>query len=173
MSEQTQIVDTRAILAQDLEYSGKISHAAGEGAKFALLLSMLHPNVMYRPKMEAEQQEVPLSVDIENPYRSSSLSAQPADWQYLNENSLMLSQPGGDANMKLWQAMHPEPLAQFDDVKRIPDDVIYNCELQVQSRLRLPKEARIEDVRIEEDPTGLYDILESLPELVSEQPFVA
>jgi len=52
--------------------------------------------------------------------------------------------------------MKPAPLAQTDDAKRLPDDIVENCSLATQKRLKKQYANAVK-----EDNTLLYDILSS------------
>lgn len=145
----------------DLEVSGSVNRAAGQGAKFALLLSMLEQDVLGRPRIQVEE-DTPPATQLEglSCYREPPLKAEPADIDNIVVTSKLLRSSGKDA--LLWQCMHPHPLSQHNDAKRLADEVIVNCDYYTQRRLA-PQPAP--DKEVDVDETLLYDVLENLSEL--------
>ena len=150
-----------AFLSRDYELNGTINRAAGEGAKFALILAMLEQDCTHRPhleKSEALNQNPKIDNDF-NYYRSNPLSANAQYWQTCQQTSQLIHS-GELHSAKLWLAMHPEPLSQYNKLDAINADVITNCSLNTQTRIRQAKE-KVVNV----DETGLYDILQQLQPL--------
>lgn len=141
----------------DLEYNGELNRATQQGAMFALLLSMLEQNILFRPHI-APDQEPELTAEIASlsHYRSIPLAANSSYWQEVEQTEHFIQ--GGDLqNAKLWLAMHPEPLSLFNDAKKIPSEVLENCALSVRQRATTTTMAELP-----QDPPGLYDILQDL-----------
>lgn len=154
--------------SSDIELSGDLNRAVGEGAKFALMLAMLQPSLLERPALEKSESSASLSTGelFHTGYRSPGLKPSDADWQHLDNAKRVLHAEPQDA--LLYQVMHPQPLSLFDDAKRIDDMVAFNCDYYTQKRLKAAdgnaekaKELR-DDNLIGLDETGLYDILQEL-----------
>lgn len=148
----------KALLSSDYELNGTINRAASEGAKFALLLAMLEQDCTHRPYLEKSKElnENPQAAHNLNYYRSSSLSANKQYWQTCQQTSQLINS-GQIHSAHLWLAMHPEPLSQYNKADTISADVIANCSLNTQTRIRQTKENLVNV-----DATGLYDILQQL-----------
>ncbi len=145
----------------DAELSGEINRSIGHSAKFALMLAMLQPDVLARPHFdnsESDAENVLPELLVESHYPQPPLSTSEDDIRILLTTSSILQSNPQDA--LLWQTMHPEPLSLFNDAKRLADDVVYNSSYHTQQQLKSPAPSELET-----DATGLYDILESLPEL--------
>ena len=144
----------------DPEFTGELNRSIGQGAKFALMLAMLDGNMTERPYLEQDNpypSMVGSDIVAFSHYRNNPLNTSEQDIVNLTTtNNLLKSQP---RDALLWQAMHPEPLSLFNDAKRLADEVVYNCPYHCQLGLKAQKQSRIE-----QDPTKLYDILESLPD---------
>ena len=146
------------ISSSDFELNGEINRASQQGAKFALLVAMLEPNALHRPRFgESEPSEY---YQGKNPelyhYRRSSLMAKSEYWQGA-DNPAKLIRSGHIASAQLWLAMHPEPLSLHNDAAHIDEDIMNNATVFAQSRLK--KEA-LADIQVDE--TGLFDILDEL-----------
>lgn len=141
----------------DIEYNGELNRATHQGAKFALLLSMLEQNALFRPHI-APDPKVELASDIQNlsHYRSAPMAPTSAYWHEVVQTEHFI-QAGELDNAKLWLAMHPEPLSLLNDAKHIPEEVLDNCSLVVRQRLE-----KVKISELPQDPTGLYDILQDI-----------
>ena len=143
----------------DIEFSGGLAQAAGQGAKFALILAMLEQNVLHRPCFEPQQASDSPYASVQLPvsdYPEIALSAAQHHWS----SAALTGQLIGNAyitSARLWQTMHPSPLAIFNDENKIDELVINNCDLPAQRRLRL---ATAKPMAVDE--TKLYDILNEL-----------
>ena len=147
-----------ALLSSDYELNGTLNRAASEGAKFALILAMLEQDCTHRPHL-AKSKELNQNAEIDNNlthYRNSPLSANDQYWQTCQQTSQMFNS-GQLHSAHLWLAMHPEPLSQYNKSDAINADIITNCSLNTQTRIR---EARENMVSVNE--IGLYDILQQL-----------
>tara|TARA_R110002167_G_scaffold91045_5_gene244850 strand:+ start:850 stop:1359 length:510 start_codon:yes stop_codon:yes gene_type:complete len=147
-----------ALLSSDYELNGTINRAAGEGAKFALILAMLEQDCTHRPHLEKnkESNHIPEVESGLNYYRSSPLSATDAYWQTCQQTSQLIHN-GQLQSAQLWLDMHPEPLSQYNKADNIEAEVIANCSINTQTRLQ---QAKNNALKIDE--TGLYDILQEL-----------
>lgn len=145
---------TNTIATSDLEWSGQINRALGQGRAFALLLSMLESDVLERPKIVSSDEEntVP-DTNLKSDYRRPALRAADIDWHNALPNSQHFAHHPSDG--KLFQTMHPQPLSIFNDAKRIDDEVLANCDYYTQNRLK-----SLSEKQIDADATQLYDILE-------------
>jgi hypothetical protein len=147
-----------ALLSNDHELNGTINRAAGEGAKFALILAMLEQNCIHRPHLEKSKELAPppeVDSDI-NYYRSNPLRANDTYWQTCQHTSQLIHS-GQLHSAHLWLAMHPEPLSQYNSPDAIGEEVIANCSINTQNRIQQAKQSVMMV-----DETGLYDILQKL-----------
>lgn len=140
---------------QDLEWSGALVQSVGDGAKFALLLSMMAPDVLTRPSIHAQQESEAVTAGLKSDYPQQPLSASERHWRQAAVAGKTLQHSVADA--QLWHTMHPQPLSVYDDNKRIDDSVIANCDIHTQRRLNTPP-----DSSITVDETQLYDVLNAL-----------
>lgn len=138
------------------EFDGTLARASSQGRLFALYLAM-HQNALAHPihvTTPSKSEDVYCKNEISSlsHYRQPALQATEKDWRNMAMlNSLISSDL---VSARLFQSIHPSPLAQSNDPSRIPDDVKNNCSLGTQKRL-----ANIYKSDIEEDNTMLYDIL--------------
>lgn len=149
---------TEALLSSDYELNGTINRAASEGAKFALILAMLEQDCTHRPHLE-KPKEVNQMPEVDNDlnyYRSSPLSANDTYWQTSQHTSQLINS-GQTQSAQLWLAMYPEPLSQYNKADVIDEEVIANCSMNAQNRLK-----QAEQNMLKVDETGLYDILQEL-----------
>lgn len=157
--------NTEALLSSDYELNGTINRAAGEGAKFALIMAMLEQDCIHRPHLEKpkELNHIPNVESDINHYRGNPLSVNDTYWQTCKHTSQLIHN-GQLHSAHLWLAMHPEPLSQHNKPDVIDDEVIANCSVNTQARMQQAKE-KVMHV----DETGLYDILQQLdPSSVTE-----
>jgi hypothetical protein len=144
----------------DVEFSGGLAQAAGQGAKFALMLAMLEQDVLNRPYFEPQQAPVNPYQSVQIPvsdYPQVALSAAEHHWS----SAALTGELIGNAYLvsaRLWQTMHPSPLSIFNDATRIDPQVINNCDLPAQRRLQ--QETATKPMAVDE--TKLYDILNEL-----------
>jgi hypothetical protein len=143
----------------DLEFSGLLNRASSQGAKFALLLSMLQQNYLERPAVALVQQQITAD-DVAglSHYPEVPLSTQSRDWRQGDIASSILHSDG-IKSAQLWLAMHPQPLSLHNDVSRIDEDVLANCDIYTQQRQSNGAELEQE---IEVDETGIYDLLQHI-----------
>jgi hypothetical protein len=144
--------------SKDFEYNGQINRNAGQGATFQLMMAMLEQDVLARSKIEKKAIQTDSkdsSLDNLNHYPAIPLSTNEREWVLLGQSKQITDSNPNDG--KLWQAMHPHPLSIYNDVKRIPDDILYNCDLYTQRRVR-----SIASEAFAIDETGLLDILEKV-----------
>ena len=140
------------------ERSGVLAKASAQGALFSLYLAMQQHSVAEPFEIEAVASESDDKSSIEsklaslNYYRRPSLAANESEWGRMRVLSELVSQDYAAA--RLYLSMNPSPLSQTDDAKRLPDDVVDNCSLATQKRLK--KEYAN---TVKEDNTLLYDIL--------------
>lgn len=149
----TQALD--AIVQSDLEWSGSINRSTAQGEKFALLIAMLSDNVLLRPAIEKTEPDESYNLDVQNHYRRNPLSAEQVDWEKMNHANFAFHNNVSDG--RLWCVLNPQPLAMFDDDKRLDAEIIANCSHVTQQRYKAAS-----DNTIEVDETILYDVLESI-----------
>ncbi|GGW88334.1 VC2046/SO_2500 family protein [Alteromonas halophila] len=143
------------------QWEGNLSKAAENGAQFALYLAMQFGASVGEPKIKPYETAVPSDkafVDRLNFYRRPALDANKADHSHSHRLSQFIAQ-GDICSARLQDAMHPEPLSFHNDATRIPDDVVANCSLATQRRLKGDTASDIE-----EDNTLLDDIIEQANE---------
>lgn len=142
------------------ERSGVLARASSQGALFSLYLAMQQHSVAEPFEIEAATSDADTANSIEaqlaalNHYRRPSLSVSEIEWTDMQVHSNLIATDYESA--RLYLSMKPAPLAQTDDAKRIPDDVVDNCSLATQKRLK-----RQYANAIKEDNTLLYDIISS------------
>ena len=136
-----------------------LARASSQGALFSLYLAMQQHSVAEPFEIEAAQgADTQNSIEAQlaalNHYRRPSLSASESEWVDMRVHSSLVATDYESARLHL--SMKPAPLAQTDDAKRIPDDVVDNCSLATQKRLK-----RQYNNAIKEDNTLLYDVISS------------
>ena len=142
------------------ERSGVLARASSQGALFSLYLAMQQHSVAEPFEIEAATSDADTANSIEaqlaslNHYKRPSLSVSENEWTDMQVHSNLIATDYESA--RLFLSMKPAPLAQSDDAKRIPDDVVDNCSLATQKRLQ-----KHYDNAIKEDNTLLYDVISS------------
>ncbi|MBT3137325.1 hypothetical protein KL866_19960 [Alteromonas sp. ALT199] len=142
------------------ERSGVLARASSQGALFSLYLAMQQHSLAEPFEIEAVTSNVDAKSSIEaqlvslNHYRRPSLAANEREWKEMHMFSSLVTKDYESA--RLYLSMKPAPLSQSDDANRIPDDVIDNCSLASQKRLKKQYANTVK-----EDNTLLYDILSS------------
>lgn len=145
-------------LGRDLEWSGALVSSAGQGAKFALLLSMMQTDPLSRPTLVGNAPDAALPEEtLFSAYPEVPLNVMPEHILRANTGAKLFHSHTSDA--LLWNVMHPQPLSQFNDPARIPDEVVANCNMHTQNSLLNPENAKVD---VEVDETGLYEILNEL-----------
>tara|TARA_Y100000296_G_scaffold71367_1_gene86814 strand:- start:62 stop:634 length:573 start_codon:yes stop_codon:yes gene_type:complete len=140
------------------ERGGVLARASSQGALFSLYLAIQQHSVAEPFEIEAATPDADARNSIEaqlaalNHYRRPSLSASESEWVDMRVHSNLVATDYEGARLHL--SMKPPPLAQTDDAKRIPDDVVDNCSLATQKRLK-----RQYYNAIKEDNTLLYDVI--------------
>lgn len=153
------ISNTGALLASDIELNGSLSQASSQGAKFSLLLAMLQQDYCARPTIQSqrpEQQQADSQLASLSCYRQPPLKASAEFWQQAVTTCQLVHQ-GAMGSLHLWQAMHPQALSQFNDVKRLDQEVVMNCALPTQLKLQ-----QAEQNQLAVDETALYDVLQTI-----------
>ena len=143
----------------DREFDGEINRASAQGAKFSLLLAMLEQDYLHRPKLLASETREETQGEILSElshYPSTPLKADSQHWAQANSPGKHIAQDS-ITSAHLWLVMHPQPLSLYNDVKRIDDDVIANCDIHTQQRQQALKNT---DIAVDE--TSLYDILQGM-----------
>lgn len=141
----------------DIEFNGAIGRAASEGALFSLVLAMLEQDVVNRQSLfQSDTDKLEEKQQCINDYPQFPLNAAPEDWPSMAITADLINNTYV-ASARLWQNMHPAPLSQYNDVKRIDEQVIANCDFNTQKRSQNPSSELIQV-----DETKLYDILHQL-----------
>lgn len=147
------------------EKNGTLAKAAQDATLFSLYLAMqqsaLVSNVSYIDSTEHDERATSDS-DIPSFYRQPALAATESDWAMISRVNTLYSS-GFTNDAMLFQHMHPSPLSQVNDKDKLSDDIINNCSLSTQKRL---KTQYVE--QLPEDPTMLNDLIP-----LSQQTFVA
>ena len=152
-----EIVDTvKSIERRDPELSGQLNRALVKGHDFSYYLSLLSPSLLDRVHInDYDDGRVKAEETLEHPYRNAPLCATEAVWQLMQHNSEIIATQ--DTNqLRLWQCMHPDPLAIHNDPTLIEPEVTANCEWGVQQRIA---EKLIN--ALDAQPALLLDTLES------------
>lgn len=140
------------------ERSGVLSRASSQGALFSLYLAMQQHSVAEPFELESANSDVDTEGRIDealnelNFYRRPALSANESEWHAMHVMSSLVAQDFASA--RLYLNLKPAPLAQTNDAARLPDDVVENCSLATQKRLK-----KLYANTLKEDNTLLYDIL--------------
>ncbi|HBL22116.1 MAG TPA: hypothetical protein DDZ29_14920 [Alteromonas mediterranea] len=140
------------------ERSGVLARASTQGALFSLYLAMQQHSTAAPFEIEAADSELSQKAGIDTEltslshYRRSSLAANESEWKNMDVMSALVAEDFSTA--RLYLNMNPAPLAQTDDAKRLPDDVIDNCSLAAQKRIK-----KQYNNTMKEDNTLLYDML--------------
>ncbi|MFQ3197928.1 MAG: hypothetical protein ACI8R9_002432 [Paraglaciecola sp.] len=143
----------------DVEFSGLLNRASSQGAKFALLLSMLQQNYLERPAVALREQHSRVdNLAILSRYPKIPLSVQSRDWRKGDIASSIINNDG-IASAHLWLAMHPQPLSLHNDVSHIDASIMANCDIYTQQRYSNDVELERE---IEVDVTSIYDLLQHI-----------
>ena len=153
-----QSTDTHSRVA-DREFNGELNRASAQGAKFALLLAMLEQDYLHRPKLLASETAEDTQADTLTNlsyYPSTPLKADCQHWTQANFASENIVQET-IKSAQLWLVMHPQPLSLYNDPKRLDDEVVANCDIHTQQRL---KDTTNKDLQVDE--TELYDILQGM-----------
>ena len=151
-------VSAQALLSSDYELNGTINRAASAGAQFALMMAMLDQDCIHRPYIEKPKEigRTPEDKNDLNYYRANPLSANDTYWQTCHHTSQLIHN-GQLHSAQLWLAMYPEPLSLHNKPDAIDAEVVANCGINTQTRL---KQAMQNELKVDE--TGLYDILQEL-----------
>jgi hypothetical protein len=146
----------------DREFNGEINQASRQGAKFALLLAMLEQDVLHRPKLLSSDNGNDANSEMNKAllglshYPPIPLKAETQHWQQANIISDTIHQTDiKQAN--LWLVMHPQPLSLHNELKRLDEEVVANCDVHTQHRLQ-----DLANTDINVDETELYDILQGM-----------
>ena len=139
------------------EWNGTLSKAAQDATLFALYLAM-QQSALSEPitfeKTDTNPNPTDTYLTSINFYRNMPLSASPQDWKNVKAlTRLVAFNHFSDA--RLQQVLHPPPLAQVNDSKKLSDDIINNCSLATQKRL-----TKAYKNTIIEDNTLMSDIIE-------------
>lgn len=136
----------------DPESSGQLSRALVQGHDFAYWLSLLSTQLTDRTRILSEPSDPQATeTDTENYYRNAPMEGRTADLSMLRKNAEFTALQQ-ETSLRLWQSMHPDPLALDNDPTRIEDEVIENCELTVRQRFKQTLQTAIPQT-----PTDLID----------------
>ena len=138
------------------ETNGVLARPTQQGALFNLFLAM-HQHGQAEPTAYESHSTNAHSktTHSKNYYRRSSTCAENADWHKMQITCELLHRNCDDA--RLFLSIHPPPLSQKDDVQRLPDDVINNCSLAAQKRIK----GRLTNT-ISEDNTLLFELIDEI-----------
>jgi len=147
---------------RDPEFSGQLSRSLVEGHDFSYWLSLLSPNLTDRARVIGEPDAPVVQPDeVANYYRRAPLDGRSADLALLRKNAEFTALQQ-ETSLRLWQAMHPDPLALDNEPLRVEDEILENCELTARQRF---KQTLLTD--LPQQPTDLIDtVVESKQMLV-------
>jgi hypothetical protein len=153
-----QEADTSTISPRaDFELDSLVNRAASNPTNFALVLAMLEQNYLHRPVFPKDKLAESFKTEsVSHNYRSCPLHAEQDHWDKINQTSYFIKE-GQIQTAQLWLAMHPEPLSQFNDPLHLNAEIVANCSLPTQDRLKTSGPHAL-DV----DETGLYELLEAI-----------
>ncbi|RDV26011.1 hypothetical protein DXV75_07955 [Alteromonas aestuariivivens] len=140
----------------DHEWSGNLARAAGKGAVFSLFLAMhVQPGRLPSRISEpaASDPDKVVSPTNQSHYRNPPLQTDEQDVAHSAVSAKLLA-ARRTADLSLWQAMHPEPLAVKNDPQWIDPGVIANCSIATQSAFRGGEQP----LRVQQ-PENLADII--------------
>ncbi|AMJ86947.1 hypothetical protein AVL56_10515 [Alteromonas stellipolaris] len=150
------------------EWNGTLSKAAGNATLFALYLAMQQSALadtisIESPSEDEASSDITQRLEALNFYRKAPLFASESDWLHMNRLSQKIAHQVTQQEpsslqfdeVRLHNEMHPVPLAQTNDAKKIRQDIITNCSLATQKRI-----AATYSSSIGEDNTMLSDIIE-------------
>lgn len=147
-------VEFKAGLGRALRHSGQ--------SDFALMLAMMQQDVTQRLKLEEggdENKPIGLMpIESFNFYPEVPLKTEVHHFAQQEKFAIAVSQ-NDLASAKLLAYMHPTPLSMHNDVKRVEDDVVANCDLFTQMKI---KQIQTEDIAVDE--TLLYESITEVRE---------
>ena len=161
-------MQTADILVNELQLGNQLAQAVKQKrtSDFGMLLAMMSHNVL---------DQAVFCLPNDNPVHTPADEAQLRQQLGLGDRQTFSAQENsttqaillgvdlhteGLAEVKLNGYLNPEPLAQVDDVKFIPDNIMTNCEQSVMQR-HLLKEDKIAQP-LDHNEAGLYEVLESM-----------
>lgn len=147
------------------EFNSEVSSTLRKSGQvdFALLLAMMQQDVTQRLALqESEQEQAPvglLPIEQFNFYPEVPLSAKPEHYKIQSEFANSVNR-NDLKTAHLLACMHPTPLSLHNDAKKIPDEVIANCEVHTQMRMM---QAKTESIDVDE--TMLYEQIKQTQEM--------
>ena len=136
-----------AVKPANHEWQGSLGKATGSGALFSLYLAIqMQPGnepSRFAEASEAAVNETELLKRL-NHYRRAPLAFEPEHLTAAQINSQLVAQQDA-AGLSLWQAMHPEPLAQKNNPAYLEPEVVANCSLATQLYLKQNRPASTQD----------------------------
>lgn len=141
------------------EFNGTVAAALSQSdgaALFALYMAMQNPDASAQPYVFSVPTDHHVSKPVSD-YPASHLAATADDW-VSSATLTSLIQQGHIDSARLWQAMHPQPLAVKNDPKHLSAEVVSNCALYTQQRLQ----AGTGRQAVHEDPLQLLNVLDAL-----------
>ncbi len=147
------------------EFRSDVASALRQGGQpdFALLLAMMQQDITQRLQLQEEEEEKKpvglIPIEQFNFYPEVPLSAEAQHYDAQNVFANAISH--NDLHTAhLWACMHPTPLSIYNDVKRLPDEVIANCDVHTQVKLKTEKQ---EVVPVE--PEKMYEHITQVREM--------
>jgi hypothetical protein len=140
------------------EWNGILSKATENAHAFTLCLAMQQSALAEPIKIEgAEAPSLSIEAQLKqlNFYRRPKLSSEGVAWTSFDVLGQAIN-AAHFADARLHLAMHPPPLAQVDNSKKIAEDVVNNCSLGTQKRL-----AQAYTNALEEDNTLFDEVIEN------------
>lgn len=150
--------------ANQPEWQGKFSSAAGRGADFALLLALQLGSGVAATRIVSPEESTAADDSFParlNHYRRSELDCSAVTTEDLSRTASILNTQGV-TGARLWQCMHPDPYALINDSKKISAEIIANCAFATQQARKSS-----ETTSLKEDPTQLDDIIQQANALLA------
>lgn len=156
MSIQVNAADKSIDPSASFEWNGILSNATQNAHLFTLCLAMQQSALAAPIEINGIPEAAP-AIDEQlkqlNFYRQAPLSAEGLNWESFDGVGQAIH-ANNYADARLHLAMHPAPLAQVNNPKKLADDVVNNCSLGAQKRL-----AQAYSHGIQEDNTLLDEVI--------------
>jgi hypothetical protein len=159
-------------IVEQVKLNKSIATTSSDSALFRLYLAMANQDASHGLKFKEESHNS-FSSEIVSHYRQANLNQTTLDFVIQNEYSKSI-QNRDFYNLRLLSSFHPQPLSKHNDPMHIDEEVIENSAYPVKQRLFALNQLHNDQIQngqisgvdeIQEAPTMLFDILESLDEI--------
>lgn len=156
------------ILVNELQIGESLGHAVSESRRsdFGLILAMLSPNVLDNAEFVLPSTQTASSKKTDEEFREYFQLQAKRSFAF-GEKEIELADKVTEAfsaeglvGAKLNQYLNPEGLAEHDNAKHIPEEILENCELSVRMRHQLGEPSIAKKVTA--NPAGLYDVVSEM-----------